>query len=155
MALHYEQEMNKAFGRAEGEESESARSRIRSACEDVVRYMLFADEAPLTGPIVGTSSFTTDFPARGPRDPEGRSLRDLDLRSRLFRYPCSYLIYSRAFSSLPGEAKAQIYLRLREILTTPSEDDPQLSAPDRAAILSILRATLPDLPDDWRSPRGE
>ena len=83
--------------------------------------MLFGDEARLTDRIEGTSSFAADFAARGPRDSKGRSLRDFDLKTRLFRYPCSYLIYSRAFDSLPGEVKEYVYQRLWEILERPGD----------------------------------
>ncbi len=116
MALHYEREMNKALGQPANEPSESARSRIRNVGEEVVQYMLFGEETPLTGRIEGTSSFASDFAERGPRDSKGRSLRDFDLNTRLFKYPCSYLIYSRAFDSLPVEVKDHVYRRLWEIL---------------------------------------
>jgi hypothetical protein len=151
MALHYQHEINKALGRPLDEPSDSARSRIRSACEDVVQYMLFREEIRLTDPIKGTSSFARDFVARGPRDSKGRSLRDLDLESRLFKYPCSYLIHSRAFDTLPVEAKESIYQRLREILSArgTSKDYPHLTADDCEAILEILRETKSGLPDDW------
>ena len=101
IALHYEREINKALDRPADERSDSTRSRIRSVGEPVVQYMLFRDETRLTDRIKGTSSFASDFTSRGPRNSKGRSLRDLDLHTRLFRYPCSYLIYSRAFDSLP------------------------------------------------------
>lgn len=151
MALHYEQEINKALGRPDDEKSDSARSRIRSAGDAVVRYMLFDDEIRLTDRIQGTSSFAADFAARGPRDAKGRSLRDLDLNTRLFRHPCSYLIYSRAFDSLPAEMKEHIYRRLWEILDgRGTKDDPLLSQEDRTAIIEILRETKPGLPDYWK-----
>jgi hypothetical protein len=153
MALHYEREFNKALGRAPEERSDSARSRIRGVGDAVVQYMLFRDEAQLTEAIVGTSSFASDFAARGPRDSQGRSLRDLDMKTRLFRYPCSYLIYSRAFDSMPGDVKDYIYQRLWDVLNgrTVLKDDPQLAADDRRAILEILRETKPDLPDYWNA----
>ena len=152
MALHYEREINKALDRPADERSDSTRSRIRSVAEPVVQYMLFRDETHLTNRIKGTSSFAADFARRGPRDSKGRSLRDLDLNTRLFRYPCSYLIYSRAFDSLPGEVKEYIYQRLWEILSgrATGKDDPQLAVADREAILEILRETKPDLPDSWK-----
>lgn len=154
MALHYEREFNKGLGRPADEQSESARSRIRSVGEAVVQYMLFGDEARLTDCIEGTSSFASDFAARGPRDPKGRSLRDLELNTRLFRYPCSYLIYSRAFDSLPKEVKDHIDRRLWEILSNQrtGKDDPHLTAEDREAIVEILRETKPGLPDYWKAP---
>ena len=62
---------------------------------ELVDYLLFIDEAPLPGPVHGTSGFAEKFAAQGPRDSHGRSLRELDLRTRLFRYPCSYMIYSQ------------------------------------------------------------
>lgn len=153
MALHYEQVMNKALDRPAGEQSDSARSRIRSVGEAVVKYMLFRDEARLTDRVEGTSTFAADFAARGPRDSKGRSLREFDLKTRLFRYPCSYLIYSRAFDSLPAEVKDYIYQRLWQILNgaQTGKDDPELAADDRAAILDILRETKRDLPDYWKA----
>ena len=115
--------------------------------------MLLSDEIALTGRVEGTSTFAADFAARGPRDSKGRSLRDLDLETRLFRHPCSYLIYSRAFDSLPDEAKSYIYKRLWDILNGrgEGEDDPRLTPDDRKAILEILRDTKPDLPDYWKA----
>jgi hypothetical protein len=154
MALHYEREMNKALGQPADEPSESARSRIRSAGDAVVEYLLFGGEARLTDCVAGTSSFAADFAARGPRDSKGRSLRDFDLETRLFRYPCSYLIYSRAFDSLPREVKDYIYQRLWDILNGrgTGKDDLRLAPEDRAAIIEILRETKRDLPDDWKAP---
>jgi hypothetical protein len=154
MALHYERELNKALGQPDDAPSESARSRIRNAGDDVVHYLLFGDEARLTDRVEGTSTFASDFAARGPRDSKGRSLRDFDLRTRLFRYPCSYLIYSRAFNSLPGDVKAYVYHRLWETLNGrgKGKNDPQISADDRRAIVEILRETKPDLPEEWKAP---
>jgi len=123
---------------------------IASASEALVRGMLFADEVPLTEPVNGTSSFAADFVQRGPRDNEGRSLRDFDLRRRLFRYPLSYLIYSEEFDALPRTVKNLVYGRLREVLG--SNDDTtssiRLSKIDRESILGILRETKPDFAQD-------
>lgn len=154
IALHDEQEMNKALGKPADERCDSARSRIRSVGDAVVEYMLLRDEICLTDRIEGTTSFASDFAARGPCDSKGRSLRDLDLKTRLFRHPCSYLIYSRAFDSLPDEVKDHIDRRLWEILNDREtrKDDPLLAAEDRRAILDILRETKPSLPDYWKEP---
>jgi hypothetical protein len=153
-ALHEEAEINKALGRPEGYRSESTTSRIQNAGEPLVKYMLFGGEAPLTEKLQGSSSFAREFVQRGPRDSLGRSLRDFDLRRRLFRYPCSYLIYSAAFDALPGPLKDYMLRRLWDVLSSKesSADFSHLSATDRRAILEILLATKPGLPSYWRDP---
>ena len=115
--------------------------------DEFVDYLLFVDEEPLPGPVAA-SPFARVFAARGPRDPGGRSLRDLDLRTRLMRYPCSYLIYSASFDGLPAAAKQAIYARLWTVLSGAVRDEryARLTPADRAAIVDILRATKPDLP---------
>lgn len=118
----------------------------QEAGEPLVKGLLFAGAAPLAAPVQGTSTFAAEFAARGPRDSKGRSLRDFDLKTRLFRYPLSYLIYTEPFDELPQRMKAYVYRRLREVLggQDKSPDFAHLSAPDRAAILEILRETKPD-----------
>jgi hypothetical protein len=116
---------------------------------EVVDYMLFIDEAPLSGPIEGTSGFAEKFASAGLRDRRGRSLRDLDLHQRLLRYPCSYLIYSDQFDHLPIVARRAIYARLQQVLSG-AEKSPRyarLSADDRRAISEILRDTKKDAAD--------
>ena len=114
--------------------------------------MLFIGEAPLDSPVRGTSSFAKEFVAAGPRDRAGRSLRDLDLNRRMFRYPCSFLIYSEAFDALPKPALEYFYRRLWEVLNGIDNDNSfkSLASADRKAILSILRQTKPDLPSYWQ-----
>jgi hypothetical protein len=125
-----------------------AAARAREAAAEVADYMLFVDEAPLSGPIRGTSGFAERFSAGGPRDTQGRSLRALDLQRRLFRYPCSYMIYSPAFDALPPASKAAVYDRLSAILSGRDTHARYraLSAGDRRAIIQILRETKKDLP---------
>lgn len=144
--LHYQTALNRGLGRPEDELLESTTGRIRSVGEPLVRALLLAKEAPLTAPIKGTSTFAADFQSRGPRDGQGRSLRDLDLTRRLFRYPCSYLVYSPEFDAMPPLAKQYVYRRLREILTgkDTSTDFATLTPADRQAILAILTETKPD-----------
>jgi hypothetical protein len=151
LALHA-RATSAAKGRPVSPLSEAGRKSFERPAEDLVRYLLFADEAPLEGPIAGTSDFAREFAARGPRDAKGRSLRDFDLGRRIFRYPCSYLIYSDAFDALPGPAQEFVYRRLLEVLTGRERGDgyKKLSAEDRRAILEILVATKPGLPDDWK-----
>ena len=114
--------------------------------EPLVMAMLLVDEATLGGSIAGTSGFAEDWVARVPRDRRGRSLRDLDLRRRLFQYPLSYLIYSQSFASMPDVARQYVYRRLRIVLSGEEDGDrfSHLSNSDRAAILEILLDTAPE-----------
>jgi hypothetical protein len=146
IALNYERQLNKELGRGENYRAESTMSRIRSVCDPLIAAILFSKEAPLAGPIKGTTTFATQFTAKGLRDKTGRSLRDLDLGTRLFKYPCSFLIYSDSFNGLPPIAKDYIYTRILQILNG-SDSKPEfdhLDAPTRKAILEILTATKPD-----------
>jgi hypothetical protein len=124
-----------------------AATALRPVVAEVVDYLLFVDEAPLER-VRGTSGFTANFGAAGPRDRSGRSLRDLDLDRRLFRYPCSYMIYSEAFDALPSAARDAVYLRMWEVLSgqDASPRYSRLTAADRQAIVEILRDTRRDLP---------
>ena len=128
---------------------------LRTDIEDLVAYMLFAGEARIEQPIEGVSSFARTFAERGVRDRQGRSLRDFDLKTRLFRYPLSYLIYSEAFDALPATARDLVYQRLYEILSGVNTEPAfgHLSQRDRRAILGIIRDTKHNLPNMWR-PRG-
>jgi hypothetical protein len=129
-----------------------AADKLNPEIEEMLKYMLFADEEPLRAPVRGVSTFTETFPQRGPRDPQGRSLRDFDLKTRLFRYPLSYMIYSAAFDGMPEKVRGRVYQRLHEILTgkDTSKTFATLSPETRGAILEILRATKPGLPAEWR-----
>jgi hypothetical protein len=113
---------------------------------EFVDYLLFVDEPRLPAPVTGTSGFAERFSALGPRDRRGRSLRELDLRMRVLKYPCSYLIYAPAFDALPAESKAAIYARVSDVLSgkVTGERYQRLAAADRQAILEILRDTKPD-----------
>ncbi|GAC1305367.1 MAG: hypothetical protein NVSMB10_09220 [Steroidobacteraceae bacterium] len=123
-----------------------ASESFTKTADAVLLYMLFRDEAPLKGPVRGTSTFAADFSQRGPRDRRGRSLRDFDLQHRLFRFPCSYLIYSAAFDALPLEARNRLWARLMEILQGKDRSAAYatMSPADRLAIFQILADTKAD-----------
>ena len=94
-----------------------SKGELRDLARETADYLAFVDEAPLPGPVRGVSEFTNTFSGAGPRDRQGRSLRELDLQTRLFKYRCSYMIYSPAFDALPREARAAVLARLRETIT--------------------------------------
>jgi hypothetical protein len=142
-ALHYEEALNKGLGEPPGHRWPSTTARIKSGCEPLLEYILFSEELPLKSEIKGSSSFAQTFANRGPRDSKGRSLRELDLKTRLFKYPCSYLIESDSFKQLPKEASDYIQKRLVEILSGKDKSDKfkHLRASDRKNILEILSDT--------------
>jgi hypothetical protein len=137
----------------------SLAERMKTRVDEVVAYMLFVNnaslEASLDTPVEAQSTFVQSFPRRGPHDRDGRSLRDFDLETRLFRYPLSYMIYSRAFDAIEPVVREFLLRRLFDVL---SGGDPRpmyagLSFVDRQAILTILRDTKPNLPTYWRERR--
>jgi hypothetical protein len=119
-----------------------------SEVEDLLQYMLFANEAKLPAPVAGTSGFTKSFEQEGPRDSRGRSLRDFDLKTRMFKYPLSYMVYSKAFDDLPKPVLDRVYRRLHEILTGKDKSPAyaKLTSAERKAILQILVETKKGLP---------
>jgi len=140
-----------ALREGKGTMDAAARDRVNAEIEEMVGYMLFVDEEPLKDPVAGVSTFTKTFAARGPRDAKGRSLRDFDLQKRLFRYPLSYMIYSAAFDGMPDVVRERVYQRLYDVLSgkDKSQTFAGITTADREAVLEIVRATKPKLPNYW------
>ncbi|PWU07643.1 MAG: hypothetical protein C5B51_09645 [Terriglobia bacterium] len=122
--------------------------QLNDAVNTLVDYLLFVDESPLPNRIIGTSGFRERFETLGPFDRRGRSLRQFDLHRRMMLYPCSYMIYSKAFIALPLAAKRLVYARMRDVLNGRSKEPryARMSPSDRQAVLEILRDTKRDLP---------
>ena len=133
---------------ADGTQPDVKSGVLRDAIDELVDYALFVDEQPLTAPVRGTSGFAEEFAARGPADHRGRSLRQLDLERRLFRYPCSFMLYSDAFAALPDAVRLAIYGRIWDVLSGRDQAPKyaRLSNADRTAAADILRETLHDWP---------
>ncbi len=121
---------------------------IDALVEELVQYTLFSGEAALTAPLKGTSGFAEAFPRNAPHDARGRSLYDFDLTTRMFRYPCSFLIYSEPWDAMPTPVLDRVYSRLLNVLTGKDTSPAfrHLSTADRQAILEILRSTKKGLP---------
>jgi len=156
MVLQHQSHLHNFLTRLHFEASQALRTYghvnySKSIVDGFVRYLFFADEVPLTDPVRGVSSFREEFEKVGPFDPQGRSLRQFDLHTRLFKYPCSFLIYSPAFDALPGPIKTKVYDRMLEVLSGREigEAYAALTRKSRREILEILRATKKDLPAAW------
>jgi hypothetical protein len=120
--------------------------RLAEIAEPLLEALFLSGAAELGDTVRGTSGFAATFEARGPVDNRGRSLRELDLQTRLFEYPLSYLIYSDAFDTLPEPLAQVVSARLREVLDgAAGEAFAHLTTDDRKAIAEILRETKPEL----------
>ncbi len=142
--LHYEADLQLArYGHI---------NYVTNIAEAFLKYMLFTEEAPFKSSIRGDAQFSQDFQNLGPKDNKGRSLRDFDLKTRLFKYPCSYLVYSKAFDALPEKIKEHLYQRLWDILNNRDTSDTFVDIPrsTKRAILEILIATKQGLPAYWK-----
>jgi hypothetical protein len=119
---------------------------LQRMMDGLVEAMLFCGAAPLDGSIRGGAAFEQSFGNAGPRAPDGRSLREFDLQTRLFKYPLSYVIYSEAFDALPANTRTYLYGRLDAVLAGEDRSPTfaHLTDADRAAIRQILTATKPE-----------
>jgi hypothetical protein len=137
---------------ASGGRPDFLRGPLADLVGELSDYLLFVDEAPPPGRVTPRTEFAERFTAAGPRDRRGRSLRELDLDRRLLRYPCSYMIYTAAFTGLPADARDAVYRRMWTILSNVDAGPKyaHLTSADRRAIVEILRDTKDDLPAAWR-----
>jgi hypothetical protein len=111
-----------------------SKGELRELVNDLVDYFLFVDEPALASPVKGVTAFAEVFSAAGPRDRRGRSLRQLDLQTRLFTHRCSYMVYSPAFDALPEPARRAVYGRMRDVLNQRGD----------LAVSEILSETRPE-----------
>ena len=123
--------------------SPETQAELESLSEELVRSLFMVGQPALSSTIAGVSGFTERFNNLGPKDSQGRSLRELDLTDRLFKYPLSYLVYSDAFAALPLQVTEIVATRISEVLlgTDNNADFAHLSEQDRRAIMEILNAT--------------
>ena len=153
-ALYQSFQMNETLERELNHISDSADRRIDAAAERVLRYLLMCNEFQLRDKVSGTSGYAGEFSEKRIKDSKGRSLRDLDLKTRLFRYPCSYLIYGAAFDALPDQVRTRIDTGLLDILEGRNQSPTygHLDMAMRREILEILKDTKPGL---WHSSISE
>jgi hypothetical protein len=130
---------------------------LQARVAELADYLLFVGEASLAFEVVPRPGFAEALAARTPKDTRGRSLADMDLARRLFKYPCSYVVYSEAFRALPADVRNAIYRRIFGVLQGGAAEAryAHLSPGERQTVAEILRDTLTDLPTDLaRGPRS-
>lgn len=154
LAAHRQKLLRHELGEPPTEElTGSSLTVARSQTEKIVRHLLFCDEIRLPeGGIEGDPEFQTAFQHNARRDSAGRSLKDFQLKHRIFRYRCSYMIYAAAFEDLPASLKSMVYARLLAVLDGHDQTElfAHLGSFERGAIKEILLQTMTDLPADWR-----
>lgn len=140
MVLEHQAHFSNLVTRAAWETRLGHEMRIAEAADTLADYMLFVEEAKIPGGgIEGSSGFAEKFMALGPKDSKGRSLRDLDLKTRLQSYPLSYMIYSPAFRALPDAAKNLVMGKIERVLSG------EITGPKYAHLTSSLRAEIREI----------
>jgi hypothetical protein len=152
-ALFREAALNRELGEPASHRWPSTETVLEAAAKSLVECFLFVGEPPLPGRVGGDSAFAQLFAAASPADCHGRSLKTLDLQTRLLAHPCSHLIHTASFDGLPDELRTRFWQRLDTALADRGgETAPQLSAGDRRAIREVLAATKPGAPAGWAAP---
>jgi hypothetical protein len=144
MVLDHQAHFSNLVTRAAWEAKLGETLRIAEAADALADYMLFVDEATLASPIEGSSGYAEKFVAQGPKDAKGRSLYELDLKTRLQKYPLSYMIHSPAFRALAAAPKNLAMGKINRVLSGEIKDEKyaHLTPEMRASIREILRATV-------------
>jgi len=128
----------------EGHVRDEDRPALEDIARQIVRYLLFQNEAALPeGGVNPDPAYARDFEEERKPAGNGASLRDLDLRNHLFRYRCSYMIYTTGFSAMPSEVKTPVLSGLNAALQedgAPAEFS-YLPVEEKRAIRTILRET--------------
>lgn len=127
-------------------ESETLQRVIDSHAKRIVKHMLFCEEIALETPVEGSPGFQKTFQANKKTDATGRSLKEFDLQTQMFKYRCSYMVYSRAFGLMPDLLKDAVIKKLHVVLSDDHDDEDyaHLDVNERRAIRTILSETT-----DW------
>jgi hypothetical protein len=152
IATYRQAQMKKLFGEKPSRKLEgTVLSITESHVRKILQYMLFAEELPIDdGNIDSDGPFRDAFLANRRESSEGRSLKDFQLLDRLFKYRCSYMIYSSSFETLPTPLKNHLYQRLWTILKGEDPEFQHLGESESTRIKSILLETKTDLPPYWK-----
>lgn len=126
---------------------EKVQRALQRMHDSLLQRMLFVDAAIYEAPVSGNEDYQAWFESQGPEDSQGRSLRQMNLETRLLEYPLSYLIYSDAFNTLPAYSKDYLYQRLAEVLDGQDNSDnyEHLTDNQRQDIRAILLETKADI----------
>lgn len=131
---------------------------LRKRAHDIVLRLLFSGEYALKEAVSGSPAFQAAFRRNRHADSQGRSLKDFNLKTRLFDHRCSYMIYSTSFQGLPGPLKKAVYAELDQVLTSGGRESDvfeYLPVEERQAIRQILLETDPGAHDEWSADAND
>ena len=149
--LHRQQELAHYWNEPNRSMSETTQRVLNSQADQLLRVFLFQDEFELESwGVEGSEAFQTAFLKQAKRNSNGRSLRDFNLLSHLFKHRLSYMIHSQSFKSLPDEIKSIILIKLDRLLQNPKNDElsAHLSEKEATRIRDLLLESnvLPNTP---------
>jgi hypothetical protein len=133
--------------------SPKAQTEVEELADELARYILFVDEAklPIEG-IEGDADFIREFQRNKKAISVGASLKDFDLKTRIFKYRCSYMLYTDSWLKLPIALRERVYFKMAEGLReqNPNPVYAHLPPDEKRAIRILLKETLPGLPTWWK-----
>ena len=148
-ALEATYKTRELFHKDGGKPSAATNAALDETAKNFVRYILFADEVPLPG-VEGDSAFKSEF-QKAATVIGGASLREFDLKTRMFRNRCSYMVHSGIFAGMPRDMKLRVYRQFALALseTQPAKDYAYIPTAEKRTIRAILKATMTDAPAGW------
>lgn len=145
--------MRKLLADGRGMVPMAAKDEVEKLADELARYVLFADEAKLPSQgVEGDAAFIREFQRNKKAVSAGPSLKDFDLKTRIFKYRCSYMLYTDSWQKLPAALRERVYFKMGEGLReqNPNPAYAHLPVEEKLAIRAILKETLPGLPAWWR-----
>ncbi|QDT89912.1 hypothetical protein [Gimesia algae] len=115
-------------------------ARWKQEADALIDQLLFTTQLHFNQPIQGTSSFADEFSQRELFQGKGSQLRQLDLKTRVFRSPVSYTIGSTFFRALSVPVRSHIVKQIDKRLRAAIDPDDDAGADQR-----VLLQDLPDL----------
>lgn len=116
---------------------DASEAAVQKTADALVDYVLFKNEAAPPPALEGDADFVRGFQALAPGSP----LREFDLRTRLFKYRCSYMIQTPVWRALPAPVRHAAEQRLAAAVAEPPAPAGQhLSTEERRVLRPLLAA---------------
>jgi len=104
---------------------EEARDKVRDAVRPLVEHLCFLDEFPLSHPVSGNESFRSYFEGVRHATEFTQPIRQLDMQTRMFRSPVSYLLHAETFELIDTELQSAIAKGIETCMLAQGVEDSQ------------------------------